>query len=131
MKRLLALLVPLIAVFSFAAIPSDASVDSPASPVSVERPAHNVTTLGFFSCAASRPGTGHPNLTINHSHFIAAESTVDPVFGQPAIDAYDCEGYEPDNLQVGCNWRINYVHDNKLYGQDLGILTAVRVNCFS
>lgn len=67
-------------------------------------------------------------MTINHSHKNASESTVD-IFGAPAIDAYDCEGYVHAGLD-GCNWRAYYVYDNKLDGNDLGILTAVRVNCF-
>jgi hypothetical protein len=110
-------------------VPASASVDAPATAESVQRPTHNETTLSLFTCAAIRGSTGHGTMTINHSHRIASESTVD-AFGQPAIDAFDCEGYVNPGLD-GCVYRGYYVYDNKADGTDLGILpSAVRVNCF-
>jgi hypothetical protein len=105
-----------------------AAPDAPIGVESVERPAHNPDNLALFSCAVRRPNTGHPDLTINHSHKNDAASTVD-IFGQPAITAFDCEGYENPGLD-GCLFRVYYVHENKLNGSDLGILEAVNITCF-
>lgn len=110
-------------------IPASAGTDSTTAPASVEMPTHNETTLSLFTCAAIRGTTGHGTMTINHSHRIAAESTTD-AFGNPAIDAFDCEGYVNPGLN-GCVYRGYYVYDNKLNGSDVGILPdAVRVTCF-
>lgn len=93
------------------------------TPAANAAPTHNETTLSLFSCAATRSGTGHPNMTINHSHRIAADS----VTGH--IDAFDCEGFDNPGLD-GCVWRVYYVYDNKLNGSDLGILEPVNITCF-
>lgn len=109
--------------------PATASVDHPASVETVERPTHNETNLSLFTCAAIRNSTGHGTMTINHSHKNVDASTVD-IFGQPAITAFDCEGYVNPGLN-GCVFMGLYVHDDKADGTDLGIIpTAVRVNCF-
>lgn len=131
MRKLYALLAAALLALGlgFTPTPVTASVDAPAPVESVQRPTHNETSLSLFTCAAIRGSTGHSTMTINHSHRIAAESTTD-AFGQPAIDAFDCEGYVNPGLN-GCVYRGYYVYDNKLNGQDVGILPdAVRVTCF-
>lgn len=109
------------------ATPADAAPDAPVSVQAPDAPTHNETTLSLFSCAATRSGTGHANMTVNHSHRIAAES-VSNIFG-PRIDAFDCEGYDNPGLD-GCVWRTYYVYDNKLNGSDLGIVGPVSITCF-
>lgn len=119
LKRTLAILaVPLLALL----------VASPTA-AAPEAPTHNETALTLFSCAATRNGTGHGTMTINHSHKIAAESTTEPITGNPAIDAIDCEGYVHAGLD-GCVWRVDYIYGNKLDGTDLGIVGPVNITCF-
>lgn len=102
-----------------------------AKPDSVEAPAtvlDNQTGLSLFSCAATRSTTPAPNnsgWTVNHSHEITAES----VSGH--IIAFDCETYNPANLQQGCVHRTYYVLDNKPDGTDLGIVGPVNRVCWS
>ena len=129
MRKLYALLAAALLALGmgFTPTPSAASVDTPAGVESVARPSHNETTLSLFSCAVGRGGTGHPNMTINHSHRIAAQSTTE--LGQPAIDAFDCEGYDHPGLD-GCVFRMLYVYGNKPDGNDLGIIGPVNVTCF-
>lgn len=113
LKRTLAILaVPLLALL----------VASPTA-AAPQAPTHNETTLSLFSCAATRSGTGHGSMTVNHSHRIAAES----VTGH--IDAFDCEGYDHPGLD-GCVWRTYYIYDNKLDGSDLGIVGPTNITCF-
>lgn len=119
MKRLFATLAVGIALTFGATLPT---------PAANAAPTHNETSLSLFTCAATRGGTGHSTMTVNHSHKIAAESTTD-AFGNLAIDAYDCEGYVHAGLD-GCVWRAYYVYDNKLDGSDLGIIGPVRISCF-
>ena len=95
---------------------------------SVEAPAtvlDNQTTLSFFSCAATRQGQAAGD-TVNHSHKITADS----VAGH--IDAYDCESYDPppDDILDGCVWRVYYVYDNRLDGQDIGIVGPGDQTCW-
>lgn len=88
----------------------------------------NQSGLSLFSCAATRSSSPAPNntsWTVNHSHEIAAES----VSGH--IIAFDCETYNPANLQQGCVHRTYYVLDNKPDGTDLGIIGPVSRVCWS
>jgi hypothetical protein len=123
MKTLYRLFAVALLALGLGLTPAAASVDAPASVESVDRPAHNETTLSLFSCAVGRSGTGHPNMTINHSHRIAADS----ITGK--IDAFDCEGYDNPGLD-GCVFRMYYHYGNKLDGTDLGIVGPTDITCF-
>ena len=97
----------------------------PAGVDTVSAPVHNETTLSFFSCAATRQGQAVGD-TVNHSHKIAADS----VAGH--IDAYDCESFNPPpgDILDGCVWRVYYVYDNRLDGQDIGIVGPGDQTCW-
>ena len=112
MKKLRILLVGLMLAvgFGFLVQPATASVDRPDTIESVSMPMHNETTLSLFSCAATRP-SGFTSATVLHSHRIAASSTVD-LFGQPEIDAFDCEVQNAGSPGDEATYRTIYVYGN-------------------
>jgi hypothetical protein len=73
-------------------------------------PTHNETTLSLFSCAATRP-SGFGSANVLHSHRVAASSTVD-LFGQPEIDAFDCEVQNGGGGGPEAIYRTIYVYGN-------------------
>ncbi len=123
-------IIPMLLLGAVMALGLGANAPQPvaASPVSVEhvavhvgtaigahaqtasRPTHNETTLSLFSCAATRPsGFGSGNMV--HSHRVAASSTVD-LFGQPEIDAFDCEVQNGGGGGPEAIYRTIYVYGN-------------------
>lgn len=96
----------------------------PGAGASTDAPTHNETALSLFSCAATRGGTGHPNMTVNHSHRIASKSS------DGHYDWFDCEGYDHPGLD-GCVWATYYIYDiNPSTGQPYGIFGPFNITCF-
>lgn len=126
MKKLVRpLLVAAMLMATMVAVGNSEANAVPDSVDTVSAPTHNETNLSFFSCAATRQGQAVGDV-INHSHRIAADS----VSGH--IDAFDCESHEapPGDILVGCVWRTYYIYDNRLDGQDIGIVGPGNQTCW-
>lgn len=116
LKRTLTVALAGLALAITAAIPATATPTAPT---------HNETTLSLFSCAATRP-SGFTSATVLHSHRIAASSTVD-LFGQPEIDAFDCEVQNAGSPGDEAIYRTIYVYGNIDGGGDKGIIGPLNV----
>lgn len=112
MKKLRILFAGLVLALGsgFVIQPATASVDSPVTVESVSMPTHNETSLSLFSCAATRP-SGYSSATVLHSHRFVASSTVD-LFGQPEIDAFDCEVQNAGSPGAEATYRTDYIYSN-------------------
>lgn len=112
MKKLRILFAGLVLALGsgFVIQPATASVDSPTAVESVDTVLDNQTSLSLFSCAATRP-SGFSSATVLHSHRIAAASTTD-LFGQPEIDAFDCEVQNAGSPGAEATYRTDYIYSN-------------------
>lgn len=127
-KRLIAILAVVGCLLLAGTPTATASPTAPQSAATVSMPTHNETTLSLFSCAATRPA-GFTSATVLHSHRIAASSTVN-IFGQPAIDAFDCEVQNAGAPGAEATYRTLYIYEDVDGGGDKGIIGPLNVNRF-
>lgn len=121
-KRMLIPVMAGLALLLGSMLPSSATTDHTTTP---QMPTHNESSLSLFSCAATRP-SGFTSANVLHSHRVAASSTVD-LFGQPEIDAFDCEVQNGGGGGPEAIYRTLYIYGNVDGGGDKGIVGPLNV----